>query len=136
MSTAEKTGHIGRKISKIRELRGMKQEALAQALGISQQSVSVIENSEEVEQAMLERIATALEVSVEGIKHFTEEAVINFFNTFNDHALSNSTGAFANACTFNPLDKLIEAYEENKKLYERLLEAEKEKVALLEQLKK
>ena len=136
MSTAEKTGHIGRKISKIRELRGMKQEALAQALGISQQSVSVIENSEEVEQAMLERIATALEVSVEGIKQFSEEAVFNFFNTFNDHALSNSTGAFANACTFNPLDKLIEAYEENKKLYERLLEAEKEKVALLEQLKK
>jgi len=30
-----------------------------------------------------------------------------------------------NNCTFNPLDKLIEAYEENKKLYERLLEAVK-----------
>lgn len=34
--------------------------------------------------------------------------------------------------TFNPLDKLVEAYEENKKLYERLVEAEKE--AYLERL--
>ena len=36
--------------------------------------------------------------------------------------------------TFNPLDKLVEAYEENKKLYERLLQAEKEKTTYLEQL--
>ena len=136
MSTAEKTGHIGRKISKIRELRGMKQEALAQALGISQQSVSVIENSEEVEQAMLERIATALEVSVEGIKQFSEEAVFNYFNTFSDHSVNQGPIGAYNVCNFNPLEKLIEAYEENKKLYERLLEAEKEKVTLLEQLKK
>ena len=32
MSTATKTSHIGRKISRIRELRGMKQEALAEKL--------------------------------------------------------------------------------------------------------
>ncbi|HTN20446.1 MAG TPA: helix-turn-helix transcriptional regulator [Pelobium sp.] len=37
------TLHIGRKISRIRELRGMKQEALAQELGISQQAVSKLE---------------------------------------------------------------------------------------------
>jgi len=32
--------HIGRKTSRIRELRGMKQEALAAELDISQQAVS------------------------------------------------------------------------------------------------
>jgi len=37
------TLHIGRKISRIRELRGMKQETLASELGISQQAVSKIE---------------------------------------------------------------------------------------------
>ena len=47
MSTATKN-HIGRKISRIRELRGMKQEALAAALGVSQQAVSTIENSENI----------------------------------------------------------------------------------------
>mgnify|MGYP001352078519 CR=1 FL=1 len=80
MSTATKTSHIGRKISRIRELRGMKQEALAAELGISQQSVSNLN------------------------------------------------------CTFNPLDRLVQAYEEKEKLYERLLKAEKEKVAYLEKL--
>ena len=34
----------------------------------------------------------------------------------------------------NPLDKLIEAYDENKKLYERLLASEKEKISYLEKL--
>jgi len=45
----EPTLHIGRKISRIRELRGMKQEALAAELGISQQAVSKIEQSADVD---------------------------------------------------------------------------------------
>jgi len=45
MSTATKPKHIGRNISRIRELRGMKQEALAIAIGMSQQTISNIEGS-------------------------------------------------------------------------------------------
>jgi DNA-binding XRE family transcriptional regulator len=55
---------IGRKISKIRELRGMKQEALAAELGISQQAVSKIEQSAEVEEEALQKIAKVLAVTV------------------------------------------------------------------------
>jgi DNA-binding XRE family transcriptional regulator len=44
-----KPNHIGRKISRIRELRDMKQEALAQAMGTNQQAISILENSEVVE---------------------------------------------------------------------------------------
>jgi len=40
MNTTNTTNHIGRKISRIRELRGMKQETLAIELGVSQQTVS------------------------------------------------------------------------------------------------
>ena len=115
--------HIGRKISRIRELRNMKQEALAQAMGTNQQAISIMENSESIDEEKLVEVAKALGVSVEAIKNFSEEGVINYFNNFTD----NSAGTFNNHCTFNPLDKLIEAYEENKKLYERLLEAEKNK---------
>jgi DNA-binding XRE family transcriptional regulator len=50
MSTATKPKHIGRNISRIRELREMKQEALAIAIGVSQQTISNIENSETVEE--------------------------------------------------------------------------------------
>lgn len=38
--------------------------------------------------------------------------------------------------TFNPLDKLMESVDENKRLYERLLQSEKEKVEYLEKLLK
>lgn len=44
---------IGRKISRIRELRDMKQDALAQAMGISQQTISLIENSETIDEDKL-----------------------------------------------------------------------------------
>jgi len=60
MQTKTKNNHIGRKISRIRELRGMKQETLAEELGISQQAVSNIENSEKVDDVKLEEIAWIL----------------------------------------------------------------------------
>lgn len=127
MNTTAKPKHIGRNISRIRELREMKQEALAFAIGVSQQTISNIENSETVEEDKLREIAKALGVSPEAIKNFSEESIFNFFNNFYDNS-SGGNGIFnPTHCTFNPLDKLIEAYEENKKLYERLLEAEKRK---------
>tara|TARA_B100001167_G_C16774509_1_gene310255 strand:- start:7344 stop:7862 length:519 start_codon:yes stop_codon:yes gene_type:complete len=135
--TTTKPNHIGRKIARIRELRGMKQETLAEELGISQQSVSTLEKSETLEDEKLERVAQVLGVTKEAIENFSEERVINFFNNFNDNSFSNSQGTFAAYnCTFNPIDKLVESYEENKKLYERLIQAEQDKVAYLEALLK
>ena len=130
-TTKEKRGHIGRKVARIRELRGIKQEALAEELGISQQSVSNLEQSESIEEGKLERIAKALGVTKEVIENFSEEKAINYFNNISNNDFSNSTGALAQNSTFNPLVKLIEAYEENKKLYERLVQSEKDKVKYL-----
>ncbi|TDE51429.1 helix-turn-helix domain-containing protein [Flavobacterium sp. GT3P67] len=131
MNTATKPKHIGRNISRIRELKGMKQEALATAIGVSQQSVSNIEASETIEEEKLIEVAKALGVTTEAIKNFSEEAMINYFNTFTDTDFSNSQGAFGHnhQCTFNPLDKVVE-------LYERLVQAEKDKVEYLEKLLK
>lgn len=136
METTTKPAHIGRKISRIRELRGIKQEYLAVELGVSQQSISRMESSEVVEDELLERVAKVSGVPVEGIKNFSEEAVVNYFSTFNDSSFSNSNGALAanNNYIFNPLDKLMEVVEENKALYERLLKSEQEKVERLKQL--
>ena len=124
MNTATKPKHIGRNISRIRELRGMKQEALALAIGVSQQTISNIEGSENVEESMLEKLSTVLNVTPEGIKNFSEETVFNIINnTFKDNSSNNNNYL----CTINPLDKILE-------LYERLLEAEKQKVSYLEKL--
>jgi len=126
------TLHIGRKISRIRELRGMKQEALAAELGISQQAVSKIEQSAEVEEDALNKIAVALGVTGEAIKQFTEESIFNYFNTFHDHSGAGAWSSYG-TFNFNPIDKLVEVFEENKKLYEQLLASEREKIEILKQ---
>lgn len=135
-ATAQK--HIGRNISKIREMRGMKQETLAELLGISQQKVSLLENAEELEDTKLEPIAKALEIPLEALKNFSEDAFFNIIaNTYNNTSNDNSTliaSSLNYYPTFNPLDKLLESYEENRRLYERLLEAEREKSRVIEEL--
>ena len=131
-STKSANTNIGRKIGRIRELRGIKQEILADELGVSQQTVSRMEQSEEVEKELLEKVAQILGVSSEAIKNFSEEAVVNYFNNFNDNSLTHGAVSQSNYhCTFNPLDKMVELFEENKKLYERLLAGEREKIELL-----
>jgi transcriptional regulator with XRE-family HTH domain len=122
--------HIGRKICRIREIRGIKQEALAQELGITQQQVSRLEQSEVIEDEVLEKIAKVLGVTSDAVKNFSDEAMVNYFNTFNDHSV-NQGAVYAFNSTFNPIDKLVEVFEENKNLYERLLSSEKEKVDIL-----
>lgn len=129
-----KPKHIGRNITRLRELRGMKQSALADAMGVSQQTISNIENSSELDDSKLNEVAKALEVTAEAIKSFTEESVINYFNTFAEGSVNQGPIGSHNICNFNPLDKLMEAVEENKKLYQQLIEAEKEKVVYLERL--
>jgi hypothetical protein len=71
-----------------------------------------------------------LSVTPEIIRSFNEDAAINFINnTYNDNA--SSYGHYYN---FNPLEKLIEAMEENKKLYAALLKEKDEKISLLEKM--
>ena len=126
MENATKTTrtHLGRKISRIRELRGMKQDALAAELGISQQAVSKLEQSEEIEESTLEKVAKVLGVSAEGIKNFNEETVFNIIsNTFTSNDTS-TINAINVQPTFNTVDKIVE-------LYERLLASEREKVEIL-----
>ena len=134
METTMKPAHIGRKISRIRELRGIKQETLAQELGVSQQTVSRIETSESVEEDILAKVAKILGVTTDTIKNFSDEAVFNYFNNFSDNSINQGPIGAHNTCNFNPLDKLMEVMEENKKLYERLLESERAQNELLKKM--
>lgn len=129
-STKPSSTHIGRKISRIREIRGIKQETLASELGVSQQTVSRMEQSETIEDDVLAKVAEILGVSSEAIKNYSDEAVI--YNIQNNYEGSHNQGAnVGSQVNFNPIDKLIELFEENKKLYERLLQAEIAKNELL-----
>ncbi len=127
--------HQGRNVKRFREMLGIKQETLAFELGDdwTQKKVSLLEQKEVIDDSLLEQVAKVLKVPVEAIKNFSEEAAINIISS----TLNNTSIASHNhnpVFNFNPIDKLVEVYEENKQLYEHLLKVEREKVELLERL--
>lgn len=133
----EKTIHQGRNVKRFREMLGIKQEALALELGEdwNQRKISLLEQKEVIEEDLLAEVAKVLKVPVEAIKNFDEEAAINIIGNTVTTVNDNATGQlFQFSPVINPVDKWIEALEENKKLYERLLQTEKEKNVLLQNL--
>jgi hypothetical protein len=96
--------------------------------------VSRLEAKEEIEPKILDQVAKALKIPVEVLKNIDDEGAVNFIsNTFNDEAVAYAPDQ-KYKCNFNPLDKYVEAVEENKRLYEALLKSEREKIALLEKM--
>ncbi len=113
----------------MRELLNFTQEDVAEKLGVTQQTVSNIESNETVDHDQLIKMAKAMGVSADAIKHLEEDAAVYNIINNGDHSVN---GLSNYNCTFNPLDKLMEVIEENKKLYEALLKEKEEKVAMLE----
>ena len=135
MSTATtKQIHEGRNVKRFREMLGIKQDALAADLGDdwNQQKVSLLEQKETIDPALLQQISAALKIPAEAIQNFDEEQAINIIsnNTFDNCAQPASI--FYNS-TINPLEKLVQLHEEKIALYERML---KEKDAMMERLEK
>lgn len=132
-----KTIHHGRNVKRFREMMGLKQEALADQLGgdWTQKKISYLEAKEVIEPELLDDLAKALKVPAEAIQNFDEEKAV--YNIQNNYEGSNNHGPINlnnHHCTFNPLDKYVEAVEENKKLYEALLREKDEKIKLLERM--
>ncbi len=127
--------HHGFNISIARNRKGLKQAALADMLGISQQRLSQLESQRVVKDEILEKVSEATGVSVEDLKTIEEPMSVyieNNNNTISDPAndkiyignnIEQDNSSFTN--NTNPLDKIVE-------LYERLLKEEKERVKTLE----
>lgn len=113
--------HIGQNIRRIRELRGLKQDVLAMELGISQQTVSHLEQSETVAEEMLLKITSVLGVSRTAILQFSSDSFLDYCNSFQDNAIEGNQLQI-------PINSLVID------LYERLLQAEREKLAYVEKI--
>ena len=107
--------HIGRKIERVRRLRGMTQTDLGDLLGITKQAVSKMEQTEKLDDERVKQVAEALGVTEEGLKKFTEETVLYYTNNFYEY--SNATAT--NIGTMS-MDQAV-------KLFEELLKIEREK---------
>ena len=116
-ATAKRSNH-GANARRWREWRNINQDVLAEQIG-----VSGYEKRDKLEPDILAKIAEALNIPVEAITEMEEGASINIVaNTFD-----NQSSAVNWCPTFNPIDKIVE-------LYDKLLEAEKEKVAMLQEV--
>lgn len=102
--------NIGKKIERVRTLRGMSQSQLGDKLGgISKQAVSKMEQSENIEEERINEVAVALGVTPEGLRKFNEEAVL--YCTANFYEGSHSVNTNINTIINEPVDKIIEVYE-------------------------
>src|SRR5689334_7503882 len=133
----EKTIHQGRNVKRFREMLGIKQDALADALGEdwTQKKVSLLEAKEIIDGETLEQVARVLKLPTEAIKNFDEEVVINIIsNTVYNQDNATGNSVFNYLPTINPVEKWLEALEQNKRLYEALLKEKDEKIGLLEKI--
>lgn len=124
--------HMGRKIERVRRLRGMTQTELGEALGISKQAVSKMEQTEKIEDGKVREVAKALGVTEEGLKSFNEERVLyNTINFYDGSGVSSSSISANNIETLNnfPIEKTIE-------MFEKLLQKERDKFERVKRAKK
>ena len=107
--------HLGRKIERIRRLRGMTQ---------TKQAISKMEQSEKIDDDKLKQVADALGVTEDGLKKFTEETVLYSTNNFyeNCHVSASNIGPITHVENLNHF-----SMEQAVKLFEELLKIEREK---------
>jgi|WetSurMetagenome_2_1015567.scaffolds.fasta_scaffold19363_2 transcriptional regulator with XRE-family HTH domain len=83
------------KISFIRNLKGLKQDEMAQKLNMSESGYAKIERGEtKLQNPRIEKIAEALEIETEDLMSFNERSIC--ITSFHDHSLQIVQNNYAN----------------------------------------
>lgn len=130
-AVTRKVNH-GANVRRWREWRNINQDELAERIGVSQTTLSSYENREKLEADKLDKIAKALDIPVEAITEMDNGASINIVSS----TLHDNAGSIFNNPTFNPIDKIIELYNEKSALYERMLKEKDSIIELLQEIVK
>lgn len=106
-SVCEVRVHQGLNIRRIRSTFQIKQEALAQKLGIAQQTMSKYENQEVVDEDVLEKCAKALDVPVNILKNMpsTQDAPMHIFKDVS--FVNSASSSYGSYFTFNYGEKIM-----------------------------
>lgn len=127
-----KGNNRGANVKRWREWRSIKQDVLADQIGVSQATLSAYEKKDKLDQEVLEKIAKALDIPVEAITEIGDGTAINIINAHDNQSVS----VINNNPTFNPIDKIVELFEEKNALYERMLKEKEETISLLHEVLK
>jgi len=120
------TVHLGENIRRICDLKGIKQDVLADKMGVTQAAISKLFASPNIDDDRLKDIADKIGVSVNAIKKFDADAVMLFIENVNAH--DHATGCIAKIDIYNihPIDEIT-------KLYERMLKDKDDEIVRLRQ---
>jgi len=123
--------NIGEKIRKIRDLKGLSQENMAELMGLSLPAYADIERGKkDVTLSRLEKIAEKLGVTLNDIMNFNER-VANFFDQCTNPNASVATGSHGTNKTINNYDQREAQHQiEKPQLELKLCQAEKEKAEI------
>jgi len=114
-------GQVGNKIRKIRELRNLTQDYMAQKLGVSQSNYARMESNEvSIPEKRLSQIADILQTTADAIRKFDDSLIFNI--TQGDHS-SAGQNVTVNHYHISP---------ELQKLYEDKIRLLEEKIIFLE----
>ncbi|WP_295840471.1 helix-turn-helix transcriptional regulator [uncultured Apibacter sp.] len=130
MEAAIKKSNHGANVRRWREWRNINQDVLAEQIGVSQATLSSYEKKEKLEQDILDKVAKALDIPVEAITELEQGTAINIISS----TLHDNSGSIFNSPTFNPLDKVVQLYDEKIALYERMLKEKEEAISLLHEV--
>lgn len=109
---------IGSKIKRIREIKQLTQEDMAEKIGMSPQGYGKIERDEaDVSFTRLEQIAKVFNMKVEEMIAFDEKVIFNNFGTANDQSFSVNYESVSN---------------KERELYEKTIKLLEEKIKWLE----
>lgn len=112
---------LGHKVKRLREIKGWKQEYMADRLNISQQSYSNIESGKvDVPYSRVEEIAAVFEIKPEELVSFDEKYVLNNYGEIQGDQIG---------LNYHFPEKIIQLYEDKIKLLE-------DKIQLMELLAK
>lgn len=110
---------IGKNIRKLREIKGYSQEYMAHELNINQASYAKLENSStKITVDRLFAISKLLETDVADILELNKQTIFNQNN-------NTTANAFAN---------VENLHQENREVYEKLIQAKDEQIVLLKEL--
>ncbi len=117
--------NIGQKIRKIRELRNLTQQHMAQELGVTQSAYSKMEMGEsDITYKKLEQISSILGISVEEIAAFNEQMVFNVMHnqTGNGLVVNKGISDQERALYEDQIQFLKEQNDYLKRMLEKMLE--------------
>jgi transcriptional regulator with XRE-family HTH domain len=117
--------HLGRNVGRIREIIGMKQIVLAEKTGMSQQNVSKLEQSEDIGEETLDRLAKGLGVTPEFIKTFDDKRAIYYIQNNYDQTVNNSGQNYQPTYNNDGIEKFGA-------MLQQVLELEKHRIEILE----